>query len=82
MSVERAITAKALRDAEAAYKAASKRHEEARTARNDLVRRAADEDWSYEEISEAMGLSRSRVGQIVNQGSASGSKRRGRRRLR
>jgi DNA-directed RNA polymerase specialized sigma24 family protein len=78
MSVERSITAKALRDAEAAYKAASKRHEDARSVRNDLVRRAADEGWSYEEISEAIGLSRSRVGQIAAKGTA--PKRRGRRR--
>jgi DNA-directed RNA polymerase specialized sigma24 family protein len=78
VSVERRITAKALRDVEAAYKAASKRHEEARSARNDVVRRAADEGWSYEEISEAIGLSRSRVGQIAAQSTT--PKRRGRRR--
>jgi hypothetical protein len=78
VSVERAITAKTLRDAEAAYKAASKRYEDARSERNDLVRRAADEGWSYEEISRAIGLSRSRVGQIAAQSTA--PKRRGRRR--
>jgi hypothetical protein len=50
MSVEPPITAKKLHDAEAAYKRASKRHEDARGARNDLVRRAADEGWSYQEI--------------------------------
>jgi hypothetical protein len=78
MSVEPPITAKKLHDAEAAYKRASKRHEDARGARNDLVRRAADEGWSYQEISEAIGLSRSRVGQIAGQGGT--PKRRGRRR--
>lgn len=81
VSVERAITVSDLRKVEAAYKAASKRHEEARAARNDLVRRAAEEGWSYEEIADALGLSRSRVGQIASHGSTPGSKRRGRRRL-
>jgi hypothetical protein len=78
VSVEREITAKELRAAEAAYKAASKRHEDAKAVRNDLVRRAADEGWSYEEISQAIGLSRSRVGQIAGQPAA--PKRPGRRR--
>lgn len=78
VSVKRAITASDLRKAEEAYRAASKQHEDARAARNDLVRRTAGEDWSYEEISEALGLSRARVGQIARRDSPP-AKRPGRR---
>jgi DNA-directed RNA polymerase specialized sigma24 family protein len=71
------ITAQELRDAEAAYKAASEDHEEARANRNELVGRAADGGWTYQEIADELGLSVSRVGQIATQAAAV-SKRRGR----
>lgn len=72
------ITGQELRKAEDAYKAASADHEEARSARNELVRRAADGGWTYEEIADVLGLSTSRVGQIASQGAS--ARRRGRRR--
>jgi DNA-directed RNA polymerase specialized sigma24 family protein len=77
MARETKITGRELRDAEAAYKAASENHEQARAERNELVRRAAYSGWTYEEIAEELGLSTSRVGQIAKAGGQT-QKRRGR----
>jgi ribosome-binding protein aMBF1 (putative translation factor) len=75
---KRAVTEKQLRDAEKAYRDAAKLHDKARAARNDLVRTAADEGWSYEALAAVLDLSRSRVGQIAGKGAA--PRRPGRRR--
>jgi hypothetical protein len=58
------MTTDELRKAEARYKRASLRAEEAREARNRLVREALTEGWTHARIAEATGLSRGRVGQI------------------
>ena len=40
----------------------------ARLARDDLIRRAVDDGASYREVGRALGLSHSRVQQVVNEG--------------
>lgn len=59
------MTAAELRKAEVRYQRAYRRSEEVREARNAAVRAAAAEGWPHARISEATGLTRSRVGQIV-----------------
>jgi hypothetical protein len=59
------MTADELRKAEARYQRAFARSEAAREARNAAVRAALAEGWSHARISEATGLTRSRVGQIA-----------------
>lgn len=59
------MSADQLRDAEARYRRASKRAEEAREARNAAVCEALAKGWSHARIAEATGLTRSRVGQIA-----------------
>lgn len=59
------MTAAELRKAEAAYRAASARFEKVREARNDAVRKAAEQGMTHAQIAEATGLTRSRVGQIA-----------------
>lgn len=54
-----------LHKAEVRYQRASRRAEEARQARNAAVQRALAEGWTHAKISEATGLTRSRVGQIA-----------------
>jgi hypothetical protein len=58
------MTAVELRTAEARYKRASLRYEEAREARNAAIRAALAEGWTHAQIAEETGLSRGRVGQI------------------
>jgi DNA-binding NarL/FixJ family response regulator len=58
------VTAQELRKAEARYKRASLRAEEAREERNRLVREALAEGWTHARIAEETGLTRGRVGQI------------------
>ena len=55
----------AMRNAEAAYKAASRRFEKQRQARNEAIRHALREGWTHAQIADATGLTRSRVGQIA-----------------
>jgi hypothetical protein len=59
------MTAAELRKAEARYQRAFRRAEEAREARNAAVRAAMAEGWTHARISDATGLTRSRVGQIA-----------------
>ncbi len=59
------MTATELRKAEARYKRASLRAEEARNARNAAVRAALAEGWTHAAIAEATGLTRGRIGQIA-----------------
>jgi DNA-binding NarL/FixJ family response regulator len=58
------VTAQELRKAEARYKRASLRAEEAREERNRFVREALAEGWTHARIAEETGLTRGRVGQI------------------
>lgn len=55
-----------LKKAEARYRRAYSRAEEAREARNDAVRKALKAGWTHQRISEATGLSRGRINQIAN----------------
>jgi hypothetical protein len=59
------MTAAELRKAEARYQRARRRAEEAREARNTALRAARADGWTDAQISEAIGLTRSRVGQIA-----------------
>jgi hypothetical protein len=59
------VTADDLRKAEARYKRAVRRSEEAREARNALVRQALAEGWTHARIAEATGLTRGRIGQMA-----------------
>jgi hypothetical protein len=65
MSVEAPVTVEELQQAEARFQRASRRFEEARTARNETVRLACAEGWTHDRIARATGLTRSRVGQLV-----------------
>lgn len=58
------MTEKELRQAEAAYQAASRRAEKLRQERNALVLQALLEGWTHAAISQATGLSRGRISQI------------------
>lgn len=59
------MTADELRKAEARYKRAAKRADEAREERNRLVRAALAEGWTHAKIAEATGLTRGRIGQMT-----------------
>jgi hypothetical protein len=59
------VTVEQLRNAEAAYRAASRRAEAKRAERNRLVREALEAGWTHAEISDATGLTRGRIGQIA-----------------
>lgn len=59
------MTADELRKAEVRYQRAYRRAEEAREARNGLVREALDAGWTHARIAEVTGLTRGRVGQIA-----------------
>jgi hypothetical protein len=59
------VSQEELRKAEARYQRAFRRSEEARRARNALVRTALDAGWTHAKIAEATGLTRGRVGQIA-----------------
>jgi hypothetical protein len=61
----RLMTANQLRKAEAAHRAASLRAEAARENRNRAVLDAIAAGWSHAHISDATGITRSRVGQIA-----------------
>ena len=61
------ITEQELRDAEAAFRAASARADDLRAGRNRLVRAALADGWTHARIARAMGLTRGRVGQIAMQ---------------
>jgi hypothetical protein len=54
-----------LRKAETRYRRASARVEEAREHRNALVCQAIADGWTHQQISDATGLSRGRIGQIA-----------------
>lgn len=59
------MTADELRNAEARYQRAFRRSETEREARNATLRQAVREGWTHAQIAEAMGMTRSRVGQLV-----------------
>lgn len=59
------MTSDELRKAEARYQRAYRRAEEARAVRNTAVCDALEAGWTHARISEATGLTRSRVGQIA-----------------
>lgn len=59
------MTSDELRKAEAAYRAASGRSEQAREARNAAVLAALNEGWTHAQIARAAGMTRGRVGQIA-----------------
>jgi ribosome-binding protein aMBF1 (putative translation factor) len=58
------VTSAQLRRAEARHRRAAVAAEEARRARNEIVRKAAREGWSQAELAHTLGLTGSRVGQI------------------
>lgn len=58
------MTAAELQQAEAAYRAAFLRSEEARAERNAAVRQALAEGWTHQQIADATGLTRSRISQV------------------
>jgi hypothetical protein len=60
------MTVDELKKAEARYRRAFSRAEEAREARNAAVRAALAEGWTHQRISEATGLTRGRINQIAN----------------
>jgi hypothetical protein len=62
------ITACDLRKAEAAHQAASRRYEQTRQHRNDLVQVALGAGWTQQAIADAVGITKTRVGQIVQSG--------------
>lgn len=62
------MTPAELRRAESRYKVAHARYEDARADRNRAVHAAIDAGMTHAQISEATGLTRSRVGQIALQG--------------
>ena len=53
-----------LRSAGDAFAAASRQAEEQRQRRNRLIQEAVVAGWTQEQIAEASGVSRSRIGQI------------------
>jgi hypothetical protein len=59
------MNAERLCKAEARYQRASRRAEELRLERNQLVREALAEGWTHARIAEATGLTRGRIGQIA-----------------
>jgi CRP-like cAMP-binding protein len=59
------MTRDELRQAEADYRAATDRTEQAREARNTAVRQALAGGWTHAQIAEATGLTRGRIGQIA-----------------
>ena len=61
------VTAADLRKAEARYQRAFRRAEEARGHRNAAVRAALDAGWTHQQIANATGLTRGRIGQIAMQ---------------
>jgi len=58
------ITSEQLKKAEAAHRAAFRRSEQKREARNELVRQALAQGWKPAHIAREMGITRARVGQI------------------
>jgi hypothetical protein len=58
------MTEKELAKVEAAYRAAFRRSEALREARNRAVREALAEGWTQERVSQATGLTRGRINQI------------------
>lgn len=58
------MNAEQLKDAEAAYRAASERSEALRKERNRLVLEAFAAGWTHQRIAEVTGLSRGRLSQI------------------
>lgn len=61
------MTADELRKAELRYQRAFRRSEEAREARNAAVREALGEGWTHAAIADATGLSRGRIGQLIEE---------------
>lgn len=59
------MTAEELRKAEARYRRASARSEQARQERNRLVREALAAGWTHKQIADATGLTRGRVNQLA-----------------
>lgn len=55
-----------LKKAEARYRRAFSRAEEAREARNEAVRKALAAGWTHQRISEATGLTRGRINQLAH----------------
>lgn len=62
------MTTDELHEAEARYKRASTLAEQAREHRNWCVLDALKNGWTHQQISEATGLSRGRIGQIAQTG--------------
>lgn len=60
------MTARQLELFEQRYQSASSRAESARERRNDAVRRAVAEGWTFEQISGATGITRQRLHQITH----------------
>ena len=60
------MTASELRQAEARYRRAHGRAELERAARNTAVRQALAEGWTHQQIADATGLTRGRIGQIAH----------------
>lgn len=60
-----ALTPAELRRAERAYERAADRAEALREARNALVVRALEDDWTQQQIADATGMSTTRVAQIA-----------------
>jgi hypothetical protein len=58
------VTVEELKKAEARYRRAYSRAEEAREARNEAVRKALAEGWTHQAISDATGLTRGRINQL------------------
>jgi hypothetical protein len=58
------VTTDDLRKAEARYRRAFRRAEEARVERNRLILAALEAGWTHARIAEATGMSRGRVSQI------------------
>jgi hypothetical protein len=58
------MTPEQLREAEAAYRAASVRAENLRAKRNQAVREALKAGWTHAKIAEATGLTRGRINQL------------------
>lgn len=59
------VTADQLRRAEADFRKADEGREAKREKRNALVRRALGEGWTHQQVSDATGLSRGRISQIL-----------------
>lgn len=61
---------KQLQRAEAAYRSAAQRAEQAREARNAAVRQAIADGMTHAEIARITGLTRARVGQLAERADA------------